>query len=113
MGVVQSQLCKSVFAVAAFPHPRPSPFQTEGREVKMRASGELVRMRAFLPILLALLFAIAPVHAAPKPAPELQKAIDAFAGSWTIEEEYPPGGKGHGSEVWRAGPGNLSLIYEY
>ena len=29
----------------------------------------------------------AAAFAAPKPAPELQKAIDAFAGSWTIEED--------------------------
>ena len=61
----------------------------------------------------------AAAFAAPKPAPELQKAIDAFAGSWTIEEDYPPspglpkGGTGHGTEIWRAGPGNLSLVYDY
>src|SRR5260221_1145113 len=55
---------------------------------------------AFAAIALAV---FATAHAAgPKPAPELQKAIDAFAGSWTIEEEYPPspdlpkGGTGHG-----------------
>ena len=72
---------------------------------------------AFAAIALA---AFATAHAAgPKPAPELQKAIDAFAGSWTIEEEYPPspdlpkGGAGHGTETWRAGPGNLSLVYDY
>ena len=25
----------------------------------------------------------------------------------------PSGGKGHGTELWRAGPGGMSLIYEY
>ena len=69
-------------------------------------------------IALLLALALAPANAAAaRPAPELQKAIDAFAGSWTIDEDYPesggPSGKGHGTEVWRAGPGSMSLIYEY
>jgi hypothetical protein len=51
--------------------------------------------------------------------PELHRAIQVLSGSWTISEEYPPsalypnGGVGHGSEVWRAGPGNVTLVYEY
>ncbi len=53
----------------------------------------------------------------PAPAPEMQKAIAAFAGKWIVEEDYPesggPAGKGHGTEEWRAGPGNFSLTYEY
>jgi len=61
------------------------------------------------------------VVAAPEPegSPELQRAIAALSGSWTIREEflpsamYPKGGLGHGTEVWRAGPGNITLVYEY
>ena len=70
-------------------------------------------------IAFAFVVFVAPAHAAaPKPAPELQKAIDAFAGTWSIEEQYPPSnggepGAGHGTEIWRAGPGGMSLIYDY
>jgi hypothetical protein len=51
--------------------------------------------------------------------PELHRAMQVLSGSWTISEEYPPsalypnGGVGHGTEVWRAGPGNVTLVYEY
>ena len=74
---------------------------------------------AFAAVILAHNLGIAVEAATPKPAPELQKAIDAFAGTWTVEEEYPPAsgvgqaGTGHGTETWRAGPGNMSLIYDY
>jgi hypothetical protein len=59
--------------------------------------------------------------AGPEPAEsrELQRAILALAGSWTISEEYAPsaiypqGGLGRGTEIWRAGPGNTTFIYEY
>jgi ketosteroid isomerase-like protein len=50
---------------------------------------------------------------------ELRRAIAALSGSWTISEEYPPsalypkGGVGRGTEVWRAGPGSIDLVYEY
>jgi ketosteroid isomerase-like protein len=50
---------------------------------------------------------------------ELHRAIAALSGSWTISEEYPPsalypkGGVGRGTEVWRAGPGSIDLVYEY
>jgi hypothetical protein len=68
-------------------------------------------------IFLLLITALTAHAAAPKPAPELQKAIDAFTGSWIVDEDYPeasgPTGKGHGTEVWRAGPGDMSLIYDY
>ena len=74
-------------------------------------------MKTILGILVALAplaaFAAHAAPAAPKPAPELQKAIDAFVGTWTIAEEYPPSGTGKGTETWRAGPGNMSLVYEY
>ena len=50
---------------------------------------------------------------------ELQRAIAALSGSWAITEEYPPsalypkGGVGRGTEIWRAGPGSIDLVYEY
>lgn len=40
-------------------------------------------------------------------------------GKWTIDVTYPPtearpkGAKGHGTEIWRLGPGGNSLIEEY
>lgn len=72
---------------------------------------------ALIVVAVLILAATSAQAAAPKPAPELQKALDAFVGAWTIEEEYPeqsgPTGKGHGTEIWTAGPGNMSLLYDY
>jgi hypothetical protein len=55
-----------------------------------------------------------------RPVPtEFNRIIQAFSGSWAITEEYPPGalypkgGVGRGTDVWRAGPGSVTLIYEY
>ena len=70
-------------------------------------------MRNIFAALAIAVCATASATAAPTPAPELKKAIDAFTGSWTIDEDYPPNGKGHGTETWRPGPGNMSLIYDY
>ena len=74
-------------------------------------------MRTNLILAAALILLSATAIAAPKPASDLQRALDAFVGSWTIEEEYPepsgPTAKGHGTETWTAGPGNQSLIYDY
>ncbi|MBI1210334.1 MAG: hypothetical protein GC190_02630 [Alphaproteobacteria bacterium] len=74
-------------------------------------------MRIALTLLLLVLATAVAQAAAPKPAREMKKAIDAFEGSWTIEEEYPESagaaGKGRGTEIWTAGPGNMSLIYDY
>jgi hypothetical protein len=50
------------------------------------------------------------------PGPDAQNLM---LGSWSIRVEYAPGPKepkGHitqGTEVWRAGPGNFSVIEEY
>jgi hypothetical protein len=50
---------------------------------------------------------------------DLYRAIHMFSGSWILTEEYPPsalypkGGVGHGTEVWRTDPGNVTLTYEY
>ena len=74
-------------------------------------------MKSLAALLALLLLSLATQTAAAKPAPEMQKALDAFVGSWTIEEEYPEAGgatgKGQGTETWTAGPANMSLIYDY
>jgi len=55
----------------------------------------------------------------PKPGPEMRRLIDTLAGTWNISEVYEPsewapkGGTGRGQEVFRAGPGGLSLIEDY
>lgn len=55
----------------------------------------------------------------PKPGPEMRKLVSAFAGTWSIRERFEPsesmpgGGVGQGTEVYRPGPGGLSLIEEF
>ena len=55
----------------------------------------------------------------PQPGAEMRKLLNAFVGTWSITEEYAPtpsmpnGGVGHGEQVWRPGPGGLSVIEEY
>lgn len=55
----------------------------------------------------------------PHPAPEMQRLVNSLSGTWSISEQYEPsermpnGGVGEGEEVWRSGPGGLSLIEEY
>ncbi|MGH9367478.1 MAG: hypothetical protein ACRD3M_07370 [Thermoanaerobaculia bacterium] len=55
----------------------------------------------------------------PQPGRQMQKLVNALSGTWSIREEYEPsemmpnGGVGQGQEVWRAGPGGLSLVEEY
>ena len=50
---------------------------------------------------------------------EIQQLIRSFSGQWAIEftiepsKSLPKGGQGHGTELWRSGPGGLSLIEEY
>ncbi len=52
-------------------------------------------------------------------APEMEKLAKALSGTWNIRivlepsEQMPKGGKGHGEEVWKVGPGGSSLIEEY
>ena len=54
-----------------------------------------------------------------QPSPEMQRLVNALSGTWSITEKYEPGewmpsgGLGRGEEVWRAGPGGLSLIEDY
>jgi hypothetical protein len=60
--------------------------------------------------------AIAP---SPPPSPEIKRLVDALSGTWSItlkiepNESLPKGGGGKGEEVWRPGPGGLSLIEDY
>lgn len=55
----------------------------------------------------------------PKPAPEMEKLIRQFAGTWSTHEKHEPnpmmpkGGEGSGSTTFRAGPGGNSLIEDY
>ena len=55
----------------------------------------------------------------PQPGPEIQRLVKAFSGTWHLaikiepNERMPKGGSGQGEEVWRLGPGGLSLIEEY
>jgi hypothetical protein len=52
-------------------------------------------------------------------APKVEKLAKALSGTWNItivlepSEQMPKGGKGHGEEVWKPGPGGFSLIEEY
>jgi hypothetical protein len=53
-----------------------------------------------------------------QPSPEMQKPFSAFLGTWQVKEKIessetmPTGGIGEGEEIYRAGPGNASLIEE-
>jgi hypothetical protein len=55
----------------------------------------------------------------PKPSAEMRRLLDAFSGTWstTIEfntsDNHSPARKAHGTEVWRPGPGGLSIIEDY
>ena len=55
----------------------------------------------------------------PQPGLEMEKLVKTFSGTWSIaikiepNERMPKGGAGQGEEVWRPGPGRLSLIEEY
>jgi len=55
----------------------------------------------------------------PPPSPEIKRLVEAFSGTWSItlkiepSESLPKGGGGKGEEVWRPGPGGLSLIEDY
>src|SRR6266404_1091085 len=66
--------------------------------------------------------ATAPVQASsdsPKPAPEMEKLIEMWAGHWTTVEQFEPsaempqGKQDKGAESMRPGPGGLSLIGDY
>jgi hypothetical protein len=51
-------------------------------------------------------------------SPEMQKLFDTFLGTWSVTEKIEPsemmpkGGTGQGEEVYKAGPGGISLIEE-
>jgi hypothetical protein len=58
----------------------------------------------------------------PSPPPsnsEIKRLVEALSGTWSItlkiepNESLPKGGGGKGEEVWRPGPGGLSLIEDY
>ena len=57
-------------------------------------------------------------QAAPKPAPEMQRLLGALSGTWSITYQHesagdtPARGTGQGEEVYRAGPGGLSIVEE-
>jgi hypothetical protein len=54
-----------------------------------------------------------------QPSPEIKRLVEALSGTWSItlkiepNESLPKGGGGKGEEVWRPGPGGLSLIEDY
>jgi CubicO group peptidase (beta-lactamase class C family) len=56
---------------------------------------------------------------AAQPSPEMERLVKALAGTWSItlkvepNEHMPKGGVGKGEEIWKPGPGGLSLIEEY
>jgi hypothetical protein len=58
------------------------------------------------------------VAKAGQPSPEMQKLFNAFLGTWSITERIEPsetmpnGGTGVGEEVYRTGPGGVSIIEE-
>jgi hypothetical protein len=51
-----------------------------------------------------------------QPHPEMAKLINAMVGTWATDltfepsERYPKGAAGQGKQVWRSGPGGMSLI---
>jgi hypothetical protein len=53
-----------------------------------------------------------------QPSPEMQRLFNAFLGTWQVTEKIEPsetlpsGGVGEGTEVYRAGPGGVSIIEE-
>jgi hypothetical protein len=55
----------------------------------------------------------------PQPASDIERISAALLGRWTMTARYEPsasmphGGSGKGEEVWRRGPGGLSLIEDY
>jgi hypothetical protein len=55
----------------------------------------------------------------PQPSPEIKRLVEALSGTWSItlkiepNESLPKGGGGKGEEVWKPGPGGLSLIEDY
>jgi hypothetical protein len=59
------------------------------------------------------------VPAEPKGSPQIEKMLRAFEGTWSIKEKFAPdagspnGATGGGQIVWRAGPGQFSVIEEY
>jgi hypothetical protein len=59
-----------------------------------------------------------PVPKAKQPNLEMQKLFNTFLGTWSVTEKIDPsetlpnGGTGQGEEVYKAGPGGVSLIEE-
>jgi hypothetical protein len=51
--------------------------------------------------------------------PEIRRLVRALSGKWSLTlhleptERLPKGGGGKGEEIWRSGPGGLSLIEDY
>ncbi len=60
----------------------------------------------------------APETSSEKPNPAIQKIIRKLKGTWNIVQHYeafedlPKGGVAKGVEIWRSGPGELSVIEE-
>src|SRR4051812_31767667 len=60
----------------------------------------------------------APRTSSEKPNPDIQKVIRKLNGTWNVvqhfepSEDLPKGGVGKGVEIWRPGPGELSVIEE-
>jgi hypothetical protein len=54
-----------------------------------------------------------------QPSPQIRRLVEALSGTWSITLKIEPngglpkGGGGKGEEVWRPGPGGLSLIEDY
>jgi hypothetical protein len=44
---------------------------------------------------------------------EANKLLKALQGTWAVTEHYDGGGTGKGTESWRPGPGNRSVIEDY
>jgi hypothetical protein len=61
----------------------------------------------------------APAPTARQPGQEMQRLTNMLAGRWSIRQTFEPrtgmpkGGVGQGTEVWRPGPGGLSLVEEF
>jgi hypothetical protein len=59
-----------------------------------------------------------PAPATKQTSPKMQKLFDTFLGTWSVTEKIEPsetlpkGGTGQGEEVYKAGPGGVSLIEE-
>src|SRR5579863_5040349 len=110
----------------------PRPLQSARSIAKFRPArgrrwgpcrgGDPMRTISALGLSMVLLSAVGSVLAAEtaNPSPEMASLTKALAGTWAVEDTFAPlgdnqdsiatpkGGRGHGVQVWRSGPGGFT-----